>query len=96
MLELAVLLPQASAARVLELAVLLPRTTAARVLDLAVLLHRASAAHVLELAILAQVASAAWAKVRARVRSAGDGVRAGLGQPATFTRGGAPLRPQIR
>ena len=47
-------------------------------------------------AILAQVASAAWAKVRARVRSAGDGVRAGLGQPATFTRGGAPLRPQIR
>ena len=50
----------------------------------------------LPVAILAQVASAAWAKVRARVRSAGDGVRAGLGQPATFTRGGAPLRPQIR
>ena len=47
-------------------------------------------------AILAQVASAAWAKVRARVRSAGDGVRTGLGQPATFSRGGAPLRPQIR
>ena len=45
---------------------------------------------------LAQVASAAWAKVRARVRSAGDGVRAGLGQPATFTREGAPQRPQIR
>ena len=49
-----------------------------------------------KVAILAQVASAAWAKVRARVRSAGDGVRTGLGQPATFSRGGAPLRPQIR